>query len=124
MIASEAGADLFKLISDDGHYPENFIKLQRTAQWDAREQVRPAYSGSVPDFSKYKTIFVGGPTWYLDWPMIVYAFLEDYDFSGKVIAPFTTFIGHGADLSGTLAGRFPKSNVKKMLQICAAETTV
>ena len=35
------------------------------------------------------------PNWNADLPMPLYTFLEEYDFSGKTIIPFTTHGGSG-----------------------------
>ena len=40
------------------------------------------------------------PNWNADLPMPLYTFLEEYDFSGKTIIPFTTHGGSG--FSGTI----------------------
>lgn len=40
-------------------------------------------------------IFLGYPNWNADLPMPLYTFLEQYDFSGKTIIPFTTHGGSG-----------------------------
>ena len=40
-------------------------------------------------------IFLGYPNWNADLPMPLYTFLEEYDFSGKTIIPFTTHGGSG-----------------------------
>ena len=40
-------------------------------------------------------IYVGFPVWWYDLPMPVWTFLEEYDFSGKTIIPFTTHGGSG-----------------------------
>jgi len=40
-------------------------------------------------------IFLGFPNWNADLPMPLYTFLEEYDFSGKTIIPFTTHGGSG-----------------------------
>lgn len=45
-------------------------------------------------------IFMGYPNWNSDLPMPLYTFLEEYDFSGKTIIPFTTHGGSG--FSGTI----------------------
>lgn len=42
----------------------------------------------------------GYPNWNADFPMPLYTFLEEYDFSGKTIIPFTTHGGSG--FSGTI----------------------
>jgi hypothetical protein len=38
---------------------------------------------------------VGYPNWWGTMPMVVFAFLEEYDFSGKTIVPFCTHEGSG-----------------------------
>lgn len=43
----------------------------------------------------YDVIFLGFPNWNADLPMPLYTFLEEYDFSGKTIIPFTTHGGSG-----------------------------
>ena len=48
---------------------------------------------------QYDTVFIGYPIWWGDLPMVVYTFLESYDFSGKTVIPFCTHEGSG--LSGT-----------------------
>ena len=91
-IARQTGADLFELVSIDNHYPDNLLPLQGIAKRDMKESARPAYRGEVPDFGKYKRVFIGGPAWYLEWPMINYTFLEKHDFSVKEIVPFGTHV--------------------------------
>ena len=63
--------------------------------------------------AQYDTVFIGYPCWWGNAPMVVFTFLEEYDFSGKVVAPFSSYgtsgwgsslesiqeaIGSGADL--------------------------
>ena len=43
----------------------------------------------------YDVIFLGYPNWNADLPMPLYTFLEEYNFSGKTIIPFTTHGGSG-----------------------------
>ena len=52
----------------------------------------------------YDIIFIGYPNWWGDMPMIVYNFLESYDFSNKTIVPFCTHGGSGlSDTENTIA---------------------
>lgn len=63
------------------------------------ENARPEIAGTVDNIEDYDTVFIGYPIWWGDMPMIVYNFLESYDFSGKTVIPFCTHGGSG--LSGT-----------------------
>ena len=61
--------------------------------------MRPALSTQIDNIDDYDTIFLGYPIWWGDMPMALYTFLDEYDLSGKTIAPFVTSGGSG--LSGT-----------------------
>ena len=55
-------------------------------------------------------IFLGYPNWNVDLPMPLYTFLEQYDFSGKTIIPFTVHGGSG--FSRTIqAGNYSDRNM-------------
>ena len=51
---------------------------------------RPAIAETVENFEQYDTVYFGFPNWWGDMPMILYTFLDEYDFSGKTIVPFCT----------------------------------
>lgn len=116
-IARQTGADLFELLSPDGHYSVNFLKLQGLAQKDYSENARPAYAEDVPDLRKYKTVFIGGPMWYMNWPAINYTFLEDHDLSGINLVPFATYVGHADGIQRRLAADHPEANHLEYLAI-------
>ena len=40
-------------------------------------------------------MFVGYPDWWSDAPMLLYSFLESYDWEGKTLIPFCTSGGSG-----------------------------
>lgn len=68
---------------------------------------RPALTGKVGRFKDYQNIVLIAPNWYNDFPMAVYTFLDDYDFSGKRILPIVVHGGDGGkkmveDLRGFL----------------------
>lgn len=46
-------------------------------------------------FQNTDGITIPFPNWNADLPMPLYTFLEEYDFSGKTIIPFTTHGGSG-----------------------------
>ena len=121
-IARQTGADLFELQSPDGHYEVNFLKLQGLAQKDYNENARPAYRDDVPDFSKYKTLFVGGPMWYMNWPAINYTFLESHDLTGIDLVPFATYVGHADGIQNRLAADHPEADHRTYLALKGKDT--
>ena len=80
-------------------YPETHSELLEVSQQEMAENARPEIIGTVDNMDEYDTVFIGYPNWWGDMPMIVYHFIESYDFSGKTIVPFCTHGGSG--LSGT-----------------------
>ena len=121
-IARQTGADLFELLSPDGHYAVNFLKLQSLAQKDYNGHARPAYAEDVPDFSKYKTVFIGGPMWYMNWPAINYTFLENHDLNGVDLVPFATYLGHADGIQTRLAADYPQANHRPYLALKGKDT--
>ena len=65
------------------------------AQEEQANGARPAIAETVENFEQYDTVYFGFPNWWGDMPMILYTFLDEYDFSGKTIAPFVTSGGSG-----------------------------
>ena len=61
MIAEQTGADLFEVLPADDHYPMTYDALTDVAKQEQNEKARPEYSGTLPDLSKYSTIFIGSP---------------------------------------------------------------
>lgn len=118
MIAEKTGADLYEIIPAQDHYPTTYNELTDVAKQELNQNARPAYADTVPDLTKYRTVFIGAPVWWGDWPMIMYTFFENEDLSGKTLIPFSTHAGSG--LSGfdrKLKSACPDSTVGKGLAI-------
>lgn len=98
MIAEQTGADLFE-IEPGAPYPESQSELLAVSQEERSESARPEIANEVENWNDYDTIFIGYPIWWGDMPMIVYNFVESYDFEGKTVIPFCTHGGSG--LAGT-----------------------
>lgn len=98
MIAQQTEADLFE-IKAVTPYPEKHSELLDVSQQEIADNARPEIAETVENMEDYDTVFIGYPNWWGDMPMIVYNFIESYDFSGKTIVPFCTHGGSG--LSGT-----------------------
>lgn len=98
MIAEQTGADIFEIEAVNA-YPETHSELLDVSRKEMSDNARPEIVGTVENMEDYDTVFIGFPNWWGDMPMIVYNFLESYDFSGKTVIPFCTHGGSG--LSGT-----------------------
>lgn len=93
-IAAQTGADVFK-IEPQEPYTDDYDELLDIAQEEQRNSARPAIAGSIENLDSYEVIYLGFPNWWGDMPMILYTFLEEYDLSGKTVAPFVTSGGSG-----------------------------
>lgn len=111
VIAENIGADIFR-IEPVTPYPLDHSELEDIAQREQGEDARPEIAGEVENINQYDTIFFGFPNWYYDMPMIMYSFLDQYDLSGKTIAPFVTSGGSGfSDAISTITEMEPEANV-------------
>ena len=97
-IHEAVGGDIVKLETEE-EYTDNYNDLLDIAQEEKNENARPALKTQIDNIDEYDTIFLGYSIWWGDMPMALYTFLDEYDLSGKTIAPFTTSGGSG--LSGT-----------------------
>lgn len=93
MIQEQTGGELFE-IAPETPYTDDINELSGIALQEQSDNIRPTLNSAVPDMSQYDVIFVGFPNWWNNMPMPVFTFLEEYDFSGKTIIPFTTY-GNG-----------------------------
>lgn len=94
------GGDLFQ-IETVQQYPLDHDPLVDQAADEKAAELRPELATQIENPDQYDTIILGYPNWWADLPMPVYAFLENYDFSGKTIIPFVTHGGSG--FSNTVA---------------------
>ncbi len=86
--------DSFEIVPMD-KYPDNYDECTKIASKEKDDNARPKIVGKIDNFDSYKTVFVGYPIWWGDLPMIMYTFMEDYEFSGKKVIPFNTHEGSG-----------------------------
>lgn len=99
IIQRETGGDLFS-IETVQEYPTTHEPLLEFAYNEKADNARPELATQIENLDSYNIIFLGYPNWNADLPMPLYTFLEEYDFSGKTIIPFTTHGGSG--FSGTI----------------------
>lgn len=94
MIQSETGGELFK-IEPAKPYTDDYDTLLDVAQQEQRDNARPELGSQVENWDSYDVVFVGYPDWWSDAPMLIYSFLEAYDWNGKTLVPFCTSGGSG-----------------------------
>jgi len=93
-IQSLTGSDLFE-IDTVKPYPNDYTETTNVAKDEKRGNARPELTATVENIDSYDIIYLGYPNWWGTFPMVVFTFLESYDFSGKTIIPFCTHEGSG-----------------------------
>jgi len=91
-IAKALGAKTFE-IKTVKQYPANYRETTQVAQQERSSNARPEMAAKVDNMQDYDVIFLGYPIWWSDMPMVIYTFMESYDFKGKTIIPFCTSAG-------------------------------
>jgi len=91
-IRESVGGDIFEIVTVDP-YPTDYDEVVEQARKELREDYRPRLKTKVENMESYKVVFVGYPNWWGTIPRPVAAFLSEYDFSGRTIAPFCTHEG-------------------------------
>ncbi len=94
MIRTETGGDLFEIMPATP-YTDDYDALLDVAQQEQRDNARPELAAQVENWDSYDVVFVGYPDWWSDAPMLIYSFLESYDWEGKTLVPFCTSGGSG-----------------------------
>lgn len=97
-IGEKTNADVIRL-ETVRTYPSNYDEMLDTAKEEQRNGGRPELKNKNINIADYDTIFLGYPIWWGEIATPVYTFLDEYDLSGKKIAPFVTSGSSG--LSGT-----------------------
>lgn len=98
-IAKLTNSDTFK-IEQVYPYSKDYSECIDEAKNDQRNDARPELKNYPQNLEKYDVIYLGYPNYWGDMPMIIYTFLEQYNFDGKTIIPFNTHGGSG--LSSTV----------------------
>lgn len=94
IIQTETGGDLFK-IEPATPYTDDYNTILDVAQQEQADNARPEPALQVENWEEYDVVFVGYPDWWSDAPMLIYSFLEAYDWEGKTLVPFCTSGGSG-----------------------------
>ncbi len=117
MIQTETGGDLFE-IEPATPYTDDYNTLLDVAQQEQANNARPELASQVENWDSYDVVFVGYPDWGSDAPMLIYSFLEAYDWEGKTLVPFCTSGGSGFGRSlDKLPDSAPGANILEGLHV-------
>ena len=103
-------------------YPIDYNECIAVAKDELHKKARPDLKNYLDSISDYDVIYLGYPCWWGLPPMAVFTFLEHYDWSGKIIRPFSTHEGSG--LGGSISQikkACPNATVKAGLAIHGAD---
>lgn len=92
MAAEATGGDLF-LIQTEETYPSDYRETTNVASDEQEDNARPALASHMENMDQYDTIVLIYPNWWGTLPQPLFTFLEEYDFSGKIILPLCTHEG-------------------------------
>jgi flavodoxin len=121
MIQEMTKGDLFRIEAVHA-YPVDYSETTDVAKKELQTKARPKITGRVENINAYDVILLGYPNWWGTMPMPVYTFLEEYNFSGKTLAPFCTHEGSGLGHSvGDIRKMCPESTVPDGLAIRGSE---
>ena len=93
----ETRAEIFSIQTVET-YPTGSIDRTDPSAEEKDADARPALSTHVENMDDYDVIYLGYPVCWETLPMPVASFLEEYDFSGKTIIPFTSYGNSGFGL--------------------------
>ena len=88
------GGDLFQ-IRTKVDYPADYRQTTEVAREELNNDARPELAEKLDSLADYDVIYLGYPNWCGTMPMAVFAFIESYDVTGKIIVPFCTHEGSG-----------------------------
>lgn len=111
VIGEATGGDMVR-IQTATPYPGNFDDLASQADNERQNDIHPDLATEIENFDDYDVIFVGYPIWWYQMPMAMYSFFDEYDFTDKVLIPFSCHGGSG--WSGTvddIAGMEPSATM-------------
>ena len=90
--AERIGADIFE-IEPQEHYSKADLNYLNPVARCNREQMGGKdvpVIGTVVDFAKYETVYIGFPIWYGQAPRVIHTFAKGYDWTGKTVHAFAT----------------------------------
>lgn len=106
-------------------YPEDYMECVRYVNdVEIPQNLRPDYKGDVENLADYDNIFIGGPIWNGQPPMIIRTFIEAHqsELSGKTFVPFGTHGGSGvSSFTSLIRSYFPNAKQLESLGIAGTD---
>ena len=96
-LAALTGADLFEIVPEKPYTQADLRWMNPLARCN-REHMAGRdvpVAGTVEDFARYDTVYLGFPIWYGYAPLVVSTFCKQYDWTGKRVYAFATSGGSG-----------------------------
>lgn len=119
-----ANVDVFEIVPEKP-YPDNYTECVRYVNdVEIPQNLRPAYKGDIESLADYDNIFIGGPVWYGQPPMIIRTFIEAHqsELSSKTLITFGTHGGSGVgSYSSLIRSYFPDAKQLESLGIAGAD---
>lgn len=99
-------------------YSGDINKVVKKAKQEQDKLTRPSISNKLENLDEYEIIFVGYPIWWGDMPQVMYSFFDEYDFSDKIIIPYSTSeSSRGAQIDSKIRELEPNATVKSSLNL-------
>ena len=113
--------DVFE-IAPEVAYPQGYNETLTVATNEKNSSARPKFKGKIENIGQYSNVFIGGPIWWGEPPMIIHTFCEAYpELKDKTLIPFGTHGGSGIGSYTTkLKGHFPEAKYLEALGISGA----
>jgi flavodoxin len=116
-IHEKVGGDLVELELVNP-YSRDYNTCLDEAKRDQEAGARPELKTRIANMEQYGTVFIGYPNWWASIPMPIATLLEQYDFSGKTIVPFSSHGGGRLGQSITdIAKLAPRAVIKEALSV-------
>ena len=121
-IKEQADVDVFEIVPEVA-YPTAYNEcIAYVNDIEVPQNLRPAYKGDATNIADYGTVFIGGPIWWGQPPMIIRTFLEAHpELKDKTLIPFGTHGGSGVgSYTSLLKEYYPAATVLEALGISGA----
>lgn len=76
-------------------YPSDYLTMVQQVHQENNQEYLPLLKKNIVSIESYDVVFIGFPTWDMQMPPPIKAFLNETNLSGKVVVPFHTHAGYG-----------------------------